>query len=211
MQAKPIWRYAVFHYVVLLSVGLWLTRFLHFALLERLTVFFLPLVWLTLLLFTLGGIIWSSVFWRHSAQVGNLSDPVDRRWLPLLLQCAGVILALTIPFEQLWLRWNFQQQLDTRAQVIRLVRENQIPATADTTALPIAYRQSSMSGDIQTIRRQNELYVLFFTLRTIGAAQGFVYSEQTGPLPTDLFPGYQVRHQRPIKPHWHYVTIGDGT
>lgn len=93
VQAKPIWRYAVFQYVVLLSVGLLLTRFLNFVLLKRLTIFLWPLLWLGLLLLAIGGIIWSIVFWQHRTQEDRWPAPVQQRWLPLLIQCTGVFLA----------------------------------------------------------------------------------------------------------------------
>jgi hypothetical protein len=210
MKKRSVWQSGIVRYVIGVSLGLWLVRLLHFVLLEWLTEFLLPLLWIGSAIAAFVALIWAIYFWVHAVQKSSF---LTRRWqrsLPLLLQLIGLVVVAIIPFEQLWLTANFYQHLSSRRQVIALVQSNQIrEGTNNIAALPSAYHHTSVSKAIQTQRGQDGLYVLFFTARIFGGAQGFIYSEQIKPPAQDLFGEYRVRVHYEIDSHWYYVTVGE--
>jgi hypothetical protein len=210
MKKRSIWQFWIVRYVIGVSLGLCLVRLLHFVWLEWLTVFLLPLSWAVCAIAVLIGLIWAIYFWVRAVQKGSFLTQRWRRWFPLVLQLVGLAIGILVPFEQLWLTANFYQNLASRQQVITLVQSNQIrEGVNNIAALPSAYHHTSTSKEIQTLRGKDGLYVLFFTARVFGGAQGFVYSEQAKPPAQDLFSGYRTRVQRVLDSHWYYVTIGD--
>lgn len=198
MNKKSFWKSPVLYYVSLTSLAILLTRLFQFVLLDWLTVFLFPLLLLVLLILAIVGLIWSIVFWIRSDHKSGF---------PLIVQIAGITLGIFIPFERLWLVYNFQHHLPARQQVIALIQTNQIKSS-DITELPPLYRSTSMGGDVQITQQDGSLSVVFFTLRVMGGAQGFVYREAATPMPSDLFPGYQVLQQQPIVNSWYYTKIG---
>jgi hypothetical protein len=210
MREKTIGHYWVFRYVVFVSIGLILARVLNDVLLEALTIFLWPLLLLALAGLTIVGIIWAIVFWRRCAKQGIFQQGRWRRSLPLVVQLAAVVVVLVVPFEQFWLSLNFHQHLQARQQVVALVQSNQLPPQLNNiSTVPPAYRETTIQGEIQTLRSSKGLYVLFFTARGLGGAEGFLYSENGQPPAKNLVSGYQVVEQRPIDRNWYYVRIGE--
>jgi hypothetical protein len=210
MREKTIGHYWVFRYVVFVSIGLILARFLNHVLLEALTIFLWPLLLLSLLALMIVGVIWAIVFWWRCGKQGIFQQGRWRRSLPLIVQLGAVVVTLVVPFEQFWLSLNFHQHLQARQQVVALVQSNQLPFKLNNiSTVPPAYRETTIKGEIQTLRSSKGLYVLFFTSRGFGGAEGFLYSENGQPPAKDLASGYQVVEQRPIDGNWYYVRIGD--
>ncbi|MBD2199838.1 MULTISPECIES: hypothetical protein [Calothrix] len=210
MKKRSVWQSGIARYIICVSLGLWLIRLLHFVWLDWLTWFFLPLLWISGVIAALIGLIWAIYFWVRAIQKGSFLNQRWRRSFPLLLQLLGLVIGIIVPFEQFWLTANFYQNLASRQQVIALVQSNQIRGGMNNlAALPPAYHHTSISKEIQTQRGQNGLYILFFTARVFGGAQGFVYSEQAKLPDQNLFLGYRLRVERAINSYWYYVTIGD--
>ncbi|MBD2358097.1 hypothetical protein H6G41_26380 [Tolypothrix sp. FACHB-123] len=210
MKKRSVWQSGIVRYIIGVSLGLWLIRLLHFVWVDWLTWFFLPLLWISGAIAVLIGLIWAISFWVRAMQKGSFLNQRWRRFFPLLLQLLGLVIGIIVPFEQFWLTANFYQNLASRQQVIALVQSNQIGGGMNNlAALPPAYHHTSISKEIQTQRGQNGLYILFFTARVFGGAQGFVYSEQAKLPDQNLFLGYRLRVERAINSYWYYVTIGD--
>lgn len=209
MNPSPLWQRPVFIYVGMVSLGLLLTRFFHFVLLDWLTLFLLPLEWLLLAALALGGMVWGIWFWVRSPS-SEPSARDQRRWrsIPLAMQLGMILMAVCVPLENLWLFFNFHRYLPARQQVITLIQANEIPSSPGITPLPSPYRSTSMGGgEVQIIQGDSNLSVMFFTMRIFDAAAGYVYSEDGSRLPIDAFGGYDIFEQRPVGDRWYFVRI----
>lgn len=196
-----IWKQAVVWYILLVGLGLVMSRFFQAVLLEWLSIFLLPGVWLLLAILVLVGLGWAIGFGlRHSRR---------QRWVPLGLLLGVLLLTVLVPWANLWLTWNFQWHRQARVAVVQQLQQGSLPTQSGIWPLPDPYRATSMGGEIQVERRDNQLYVMFFTLRSLGFAAGYLYSESDQPPPTDLFSGYGLHQARSVGEGWYYVQVAD--
>lgn len=205
------WFRPILFYVAFVGLAVLLTRFFHFVLVEWLTVFLLPLLWLGLASLVLIGFVWAVVFWAQSFK----RQLYAKRWqnaIPLMVIVGTALVTLLVPLENLWLRLNFYRQLGTRQAVIELFQTNEIYPSPTMVKLPPVYQATTMGDEVQVFRSHESLggsvSVLFFTLRVYEGSAGFLHSETGAPLPENAVPGYDLLEQRPVKDGWYYVRIG---
>lgn len=207
MNDFPLWKRPVFYYVALVGLGMVLTRFFNFVLLEWLTIYVIPLVWLALLGLGLIGLVWAIIFWARSPRSGQ--SPGWQRSIPLLLLLGMFGLAIAIPFENLWLTFNFHRYREARQQVVDLMATQQIASNPGIMELPESYRATTLGdGEVEVFYANDSRYVLFFTLRLFEGAAGFIYSENGTPLPAEIVSGYEILEQYEMGDRWYFVRLG---
>jgi hypothetical protein len=210
MKLLRLRQHPIFWSIICLNLAILLLRFFELVLVDRLTIFVLPLLWLLGLLAVLVGLIVAIAFWIYSAKKGLWRGKSSwRRMVPLGIQLVAIGLIIFVPFDDLWLAVNFQQQLSARQQVIRLMESNQIPSSADFVTLPAAYQSTTVSdSEVQVFYENGDRYVLFFTFRSIDNAAGFVHSESGRPFVLHDSV-YRIKEQLQIQPQWFYVSLGE--
>ncbi len=205
MKEQHLWRHPVFLYVIFASLGLLLARFFKFVLIDWLTIFLQPLLWLLLLVLGIIGILCSIVFWVRCSRAGVFAN--WRRSLPLVIQLVAIALSLLVPLDDFWLTYNFWRYLPARQQAVRLIQSGQVSSVSDFVKLPAAYQQTSLGREVQVVYAQGKPFVLFFMLQIFGGAAGFVYSEAAIAPPINVFPPQEIIEQRQIDSHWYYINL----
>jgi hypothetical protein len=121
----------------------------------------LGLVWLVVVF----GVIWSVIYaYRHRRE----GLPAYR---PTFVYGGAIVIALFVPFTQLWLYANFHINKAAREQVIAKVRSGDfkpnVSHNASLIALPNGYGVSKGGDEIIVQGDRNNPFVFFFTFRGI--------------------------------------------
>jgi membrane-bound metal-dependent hydrolase YbcI (DUF457 family) len=169
-------------------------------LVDAVTPFFMPVIWLCVASFFLVSVIVSiSVAVKQKA------------WKPLLVQGLAVFFYLFIPFMQIMIYFDFYLHKSARQEVIQLIEAQEIrPAISETSSLihlPRKYEHLSKGGGDIMVEKQGEKHrIFFFTYRGIpDNFSGFVYVP-TEQFPIDAFGGGFAEIKK-MEKHWYWVSF----
>jgi hypothetical protein len=174
-------------------------QFFQWKLIEVLTVFLMPFLWLGIYGLFLVVFILSIV---------GLIKRKD--WKPFVIQSITILLLFLIPFNKIVLDIDFKLNQSERSEVISKIQDGTlIPNVSHNSSLihlPKEYDQlSSGGGDIVIEKRGDKYAVLFFTFRgVLDNFSGFVFSPyDTRPLPRSF--GGDFKDIVRIDKNWYFV------
>jgi hypothetical protein len=193
---------------IVASMALLLLYAFQWSIIDLITPFlFLPLEGLVWLIF-LGMSIWSMVYWIRNRRL-------RRSWLPLLICCASFCLVMTVPFTNLWLRFDFSFRRNARERIVQDVSQGRlrpVPGYGQSTkliSLPVGTQQVSMGGnEILEQEQDGKTYVFFFTNRGIlSSYAGFLYVPTGGGPSAFSDLNEQSRtHIEKYSEHWFFAS-----
>ncbi|MGV3464931.1 MAG: hypothetical protein ACO1OT_06520 [Heyndrickxia sp.] len=174
--------------------------FFQWILIEYLTPFIMPFVWLAAYGFFIVVIIFSIIILFKT-----------KDWKPFGIQIIFIILLLLIPFNRIVIDWDFKWNMAERKEVITKLRAGELKPNVsyneDLIHLPKKYTHLSKGGGEILMEKDNEQnLVLFFTFRgVLDNFSGFVFSSSDKrPRPTQF--GGDIKEIVKLQKHWYYIS-----
>ncbi|MSR60380.1 MAG: hypothetical protein EXS05_22530 [Planctomycetaceae bacterium] len=194
--------------VVLAVVSYCILSFFFWSLVDVLTPFIAPLLWLPVLAVALAAVVVAIVLpirrWRTQR---------IRSLLPLGFFVACFIATRFISFTELWLAANFRLRHTDRENVVKRIASGElrpnVSHNASLIALPRKFAPVSLGGgEVDVQRDGDKLKILFFTYRgVLDPFAGFVYTSD-GSAPKDGDFNGEFFVNRKVEDRWYYVSAG---
>ena len=208
MPKRTLWgkRPIIFWASTAISLLLLSLQLLRWPLTEILTVFLEPIlelvVGIAFIVVAIAAIVYG-VRKRKAAGAGA--------WLPFMICFAATLALIFLPFNSLYLKFNFNRyksRRTTAAQQILAGSHGQLVRSGgrgDLILLPSSERVlSAGGGEVMVDHRDGEAFILFFTFRGIlDHFSGYVYSPSDRPPATDQFLGRGIEVLR-VAPNWYW-------
>lgn len=181
------------------SSSLILLLFFQWTLVDLLTPFILPFLWLLVIGFFLVVIVFSLV-----------SLFKKRKWSPLLIQITTVLIVIFIPFNTIVLQLNFSNHFKERTEVISKIQNGTLQpnVTYNTSVIHLPREYDHLSkggGDIIIEEVNGETLVFFYTFRGIlGDFSGFIYSPHNRKPNINSFGG-DFKEIVKMAENWYFV------
>lgn len=176
-----------------------LTQFFQWKLIEIITPFLMPFVWLIVYVFFFVVFIVSVIILFKK-----------KEWKPFMIQMTTILLLYLIPFNQIVLNIDFKTNQLERFEVVSKIQDGtfkpNVSHNSSLIHLPNEYEHLSNGGGDIVIEKQGEEYsVLFFTFRgVLGSFSGFVYSpNDKNPQPHSF--GGDFKQIEKIAKNWYFV------
>lgn len=132
-----------------------------------------------------------------------------KKWIPLVIQAATVILLVTVPFNKITLDIDFKWNKQGREKVVEMVKNGDLKLNEDYNpgfvSLPKGYKNLS-SGNYIAIEKTNSGYrILFYTYSgVLDNFSGFLYTtEKQGPS-KDALMG-DIKEIDKLDKNWYFV------
>jgi hypothetical protein len=184
----------------------WVVAFFFWSLIDVVTPFAAPLLWLPVLVVTFVAIISAILL------------PI-RRWkelraaslLPLVFLMTAFVATRFVDFTELWLAANFRFRYASRTEVVRRVENRELAPKLSHDSLLITLPRelagASIGGGQVVVQRDGEqTKVLFFTFRgVLSSFAGFVYASDGSPPKNGDF-GDRFFVNRKVQNGWYYVS-----
>lgn len=193
-------------WLVIAAVVLYcLVSFFFWSLMDVVTPFGVPFVWLPVLGTALAAVLTAVILpiRRWSARrAGSL--------LPLAWLIGCFVVTRCIDFTALWLSANFRFRYTDREQVVRRIESGELRPNVSHSpsllALPRELAPVSLGGGEVVVQRDGDkLRILFFTFRgVLDRWAGFVYSSDGSPPRSSDFGG-ELTITRKIQDRWYHV------
>lgn len=129
--------------------------------------------------------------------------------LPLLINIIFILILRNVPFTEIWLDRQYEQNIEGYKQVVALIETGDITIPEDgygLMLLPENYQHLSRGGgEIIIENREGILQVFFFTYRGIlDSFSGYTYRSDDLPPQDGDFGGFWDQII-PQEPHWFFV------
>lgn len=168
------------------------------TLVDLVTPFFMPLVWLVVFVIFAASMIMSLVI-----------RIIIKTWKPFVIHIAALLLYFFFPFNQVVIQVDFSKHLEEREEVIRLIESGKIKPNISYNEslihLPDEYQYLSKGGgDIMLEAQENRVF--FFTYRgVLDHFAGFIYSPMDQKPTNDYFDGdyFEIKKMRE---NWYWVS-----
>jgi hypothetical protein len=198
---KAAWPFAIATVILYCFVS-----FFFWNLIEIVTPFLAPLLWLPVLATALPAIVIAVILpiqrWK-TRPIASL--------MPLAFLIASFVATRFVDFTELWLAANFKFHHAKREQIVSRVVSGELRSNvsynSSLIALPKKFASASLGGgDIVVQPDGNNLKVLFFTFRgVLDSFAGFVYSSDNSPPKNgDFFGRFFII--RKVEDKWYYVS-----
>jgi hypothetical protein len=181
------------------------TTAFYWSLVDLLTPFFAPILWLGVWAMFLFLLITSLIHLLVSIRRPRVSSFVS-----LLVNLAALVIVLNVPFTRLMLDLDFRLNFNRRMAIVSMVETGQLAshptASEQLIALPFGYRSLSKGGgEIIVVQQGNAIIVFFYTYRGVmDNFSGFMYrSDASAPQKGDL--GGDFREIKKLRDHWFWV------
>lgn len=127
--------------------------------------------------------------------------------VPIALNLVTITLLATVPFRDIGLKNDIEQNYQQRREVVRLVESGELQADGrGRVALPFRYRYLSKDGgEIYVIAENGAKQILFYTYRGIlDNFSGLVYSS-TDTAPKNGAFGADIKHSERLRSNWYWL------
>ena len=183
-----------------------LTAFFFWSLVDLVTPFGAPFLWLPVVALALAALVASMVL-------------VFRRWktrliaslMPFAFLAACFVLAGFVDFTAIWLSADFRLKRTDREEVVRRISSGEfrpnVSHNKSLIALPKRFASVSLGGGEVCVQRDGDkLKVLFYTFRgVLNPFAGFVYSSD-GSAPKNGDFGGRIFINRNVGAQWYYIS-----
>lgn len=183
-----------------------LMSFFYWSLIDVITPFGAPLLWLAALALALAAFVIAVILPFRRWRTRRLTS-----LLPLVFLVACVVITHFVDFTALWLATNFRLRHTDREQVVRRVVSGElrpnVAHNAALIALPGELAPASLGGGEVVVQRDGDkLKILFFTFRgVLDSFAGFVFTSD-GSAPKDGDFAGQFFVNRKVGDGWYYVS-----
>jgi hypothetical protein len=181
------------------------TTAFYWSLVDLLTPFFAPLLWLGVWAMFLILLITSLIYLLVSIRRLHIASLAA-----LLVNLVALVIVLNVPFTRLMLDLDFRLNFDRRMAIVSMVETGQMAshpsATEELVALPFGYRSLSKGGGEIILAHQSDTTIIFFyTYRGVtDNFSGFMYRSDTSvPQQGDL--GGDFWEIKKLREHWLWV------
>lgn len=188
------------------TVAYCLLSFAFWSLIDVVTPFAAPLLWLPVLATTLAAVVASVVLPLRRWKTRRLPS-----LLPLAFLVACFLVTRFVDFTALWLAANFKLRQADRGEVVQRIVSGElhpnVPHNASLIALPKRYAPVSLGGgEVMVQRDEDKLKILFFTFRgVLDSFAGFVYSSDGSAPKNGDFAGEFIINRK-VQDRWYYVS-----
>lgn len=194
-------------WLVVAAVAIYcLLAFFFWSLIDVLTPFAAPFLWLPVLALALAAIGTAIVLPFRRRQARGFAS-----LLPLVFLAACFIATRFVDFTRLWLAANFKLRYSDRVEVVRRITSGEfrpnVPHNPSLIALPSQFASVSLGGGEVEVRREGDkLKILFFTFRgVLDNFAGYVYtSDGAAPTSADFAADFIIN--RKVRDRWYYVS-----
>jgi hypothetical protein len=181
------------------SILVLIYEFFQWEMIEILTPFLMPFLWLVVF----GFFFFVTVF----TLVGVFKN---KDWKPVVIQAITILLWFFFPFTQVVLDLDFKINKSKREEVVKMVENGMLKPNvlynSSLIHLPEKYDQLSKGGGDIVIEKKGDNYsVLFFTYRgVLDNFSGFVYSPNDEKPGLDDFGG-DFKQIEKLDKNWYFV------
>ncbi|OMF29413.1 hypothetical protein BK133_17920 [Paenibacillus sp. FSL H8-0548] len=168
------------------------------TLVDWVTPFLMPLVWLVVFVIFVATMIMSLVI-----------RIINKTWKPFAIHIAALLLYFFFPFNQVVIQVDFSKHLEEREKVIRLIESGKINPNVtyneSLIQLPDEYQHLSKGGGGIMIEATDNR-VFFFTYRgVLDHFAGFIYSPTDQKPTNDYFNG-DYHEIKKMRENWYWVS-----